>query len=94
MILHEAEASHYKLRHLGGDPRREFAIGITSFRFVLYNVILRTLVTSAYSHEAKASHYIILLRMTGKFPQTNIQLLKFKSTQIQAKSHNNRPWPS
>jgi len=82
MILHETKASHYKLRHLGGDPLREFAIGITSFRFVLYNVIPGSSVTSAP------------LRMTGKFPQTNIQLLKFKSTQIQAKSHNNRPWPS
>jgi len=33
MVLHEAEASHYKIRHLGGDSLREFAIGITSFLF-------------------------------------------------------------
>jgi hypothetical protein len=38
-VVHEAEASHYRLALLGGDSLRESAIGITSFLISLSNVI-------------------------------------------------------
>ena len=42
MVLHEAKASHYRLALLEGDSLWDFAIGITSFLYLLINIILRS----------------------------------------------------
>ena len=86
MVLHKTKDSRHELRNLGGDSLREFAIGITSFRFVLYNVIpgrsISVVRPFRVVHEAKASHYINLAQNDRQMSSNNIQLLKFKQTQI------------